>query len=355
MSYLRKLVQLGMLLSFALSASAGEPLRAQTPYRIGVLYWSMNIPGQVAMRGGLEAEAARINIDAGLLGERGVSLIKRVAGDGVEGIERQIAQMNELVSEGVDLIIVQPTDNAALARPLQAANRAAIPVIAYDQYISGGDLASYITSDNYRAGYLDGEYVASRFSPDHTLRTILIEYPHVSSTVERVDGFLDALKGRGQRYRILDSYNAVEPQSGREAGEALLRDYPEPGSVDVVFAVNDGGGLSVIDALREAGRNEIVVATVDGDPRSVRGIGEEPMVRVDAAQFCGPMGEIAMRTAYRLLQGEEVAVHILLPAFPVSAETRHLFTSWHGPIPARFDKPWPSEQPRWDNRLQQHR
>ena len=67
-----------------------------------------------------------------------------MAGDGSEGIERQIGQMLALVKSRVDLIIVQPTDNAALTAPLRAANRAGIPVVAYDQYISGGELAAFV-------------------------------------------------------------------------------------------------------------------------------------------------------------------------------------------------------------------
>jgi ABC-type sugar transport system substrate-binding protein len=39
-------------------------------YKIGVLYWSMNIPGQVAMRAGLEAEARRLDEDASKRGAR---------------------------------------------------------------------------------------------------------------------------------------------------------------------------------------------------------------------------------------------------------------------------------------------
>ena len=96
------------------------------PYKVGVLYWSMNVPGQVAMREGLEAEAARINASATEERGRPVELLPRVAGDDEAGIERQITQMNELIEAKVDILIVQPTDNAALARPLRKANAAHI-------------------------------------------------------------------------------------------------------------------------------------------------------------------------------------------------------------------------------------
>jgi ribose transport system substrate-binding protein len=259
-------------------------------FRVGVLYWSMNIPGQVAMRAGLEAEAARINAAAHTDGRPSVKLEARVAGDGEIGIENQIRQMEEMVAMGVDCLIVQPTDNAALAAPLRAANQAKIPVVAYDQYISGGTLAAYRTSDNYQAGYLDGEYIAAKFAAEKEIRLILVEYPQVSSTVERVNGFLDALRENGRQYKILKSYFAVEPISGEKAGRDILRDFPQPGNIDVVFTVNDGGGLAVVNVLAAAGRSEIMVATIDGDPASVNNIMAGRLTVIDSAQFCGPLG-----------------------------------------------------------------
>ena len=168
----------------------GEP----DPYEVGVLYWSKTIEGQVAMRVGFEREIARVDSRARAAGARGIELVRRVAGDGAAGIENQIRQMKALLARRPDLLVVQPTDNAALAKELVAANRLGVPVIAYDQYISGrGRLLSYVTSDNHQAGYLNGEYVASLFPDQRPIKLVLVDYPHVSSTVERVDGFLDGL------------------------------------------------------------------------------------------------------------------------------------------------------------------
>jgi ribose transport system substrate-binding protein len=324
-------------------------------FRIGVLYWSMNIPGQVAMRQGLEAEVARINRNAAASGSAKVELIPRVAGDGPDGIRRQIHQMTELLGQKPDLLIVQPTDNAALAEPLRAANRAGIPVIAYDQYISGGKLAAYITSDNYQAGYLDGEYIASLFPNQNLIRLVLVIYPHVSSTVERQDGFLDAFRHSRQRFRILKTYEAVQPEEGRAAGQAILRDFPRPGSVDAVFTVNDGGGLSVVDALAAAGRNEIIVASIDGDPKSVTNIRNHRLTRIDSAQFCGPLGAEAMKTAYAILLGRPSPRRILVPVFPITSDTLSRYPGWLGPIPSRFRKPWNAQDPDWEGRLRTDR
>jgi ribose transport system substrate-binding protein len=315
--------------------------------RIGVLYWSMNIPGQVAMRKGLEDEANRLNMAASRSDQPLIELIPVVAGDGVAGVERQIAQMFDMVQQKPDIIIVQPTDNAALAEPLRAANRAHIPVVAYDQYISGGTLAAYISSDNHQAGYLDGEYLAAQFANEKAIKLILVEYPRVSSTVERLNGFLDALRDHGQAYQILKTYEAVEPVAGQRAGKQILQDFPIKGSIDAVFSVNDGGGLSVVDVLAAAGRTEILIATIDGDPKSVENIRQHRLTHIDAAQFCGPLGAEALKAAYAIATGQETPHQALVPVFPITRGTLSRYPGWGGPIPESFTKPWVARSPVW--------
>ncbi|MDZ7657027.1 MAG: sugar ABC transporter substrate-binding protein [Sulfurimicrobium sp.] len=333
----------GVMIPGAYSAVPSEQV-----LRVGVLYWSMNIPGQVAMRKGLEEEARHINDMAKRQGLPSVQLIPQVAGDGVPGVERQIAQMFEMVKQKPDIIIVQPTDNAALAAPLRAANRAGIPVVAYDQYISGGALAAYITSDNHQAGYLGGEYLAAQFPDKQAIKLILLEYPRVSSTVERLNGFLDALRDHGQAYKILKAYEAVEPVGGQRAGRHILLDFPDKGSVDAVFSVNDGGGLSVVDALANAGRTEIMVATIDGDPKSIENIRSGRLTRIDAAQFCGPLGAEAIRAAYAIATGQATPRQALVPVFPITLDTLTRYPGWGGPIPGKFTKPWVARNPVWE-------
>lgn len=320
-------------------------------YRVAVLYWSATIPGQLAMRKGLESEVESINKAARETGAPGVILETRVAGDGDSGIEKQIEQMKEAIASRPDVIIVQPADNAALAEPLREANKAAIPVVAYDQYISGGKLAAYRTSDNYQAGFLDGEFIASKFSTNAEIRLVLVEYAHVSSTVERVNGFLEALGEYKRRYKILKSYSAVDPISGRKVAEQFLRDFPGTNSVDVIFTVNDGGGVPIVELLAAAGRTEILVATVDGDPTSVKNIQEGRLTVVDTAQFCGPLGAEAMAAAYALAMGKKPERQALVPVFPITSNTLSLYPGWQGPIPKVLDKPWPSHSPQWEGRL----
>lgn len=311
-------------------------------YRVGLLRWSDSIEGQIAMNRGFEAAIAEAR-SGGLR----IEVEARIAGDGVAGQERQIDQFREMVAAGVNLIVVQPTDNAALTAPLREANEAGIPVVAYDQFIVGGELAAFVTSDNRQAGTLDGEYIAHIFPTAQTLKIVLVEYPQVSSTVERVDGFFSALRFHHQPFEIVRTYQAVEPVGGRAVAERILQDFPEPGSFDVLFTVNDGGGLPIVEALAAAGRREIRVATVDGAPASLQNLREGRLTVIDAAQHCGAIGREAVRVALRILRGQSVPRRVLVPTFPVTRETLGRYGGWDAPMPEAFDKPWPSEHPRW--------
>lgn len=210
---------------------------------------------------------------------------------------------------------------------------------------------SFVTSDNYQAGFLGGEYISHLFEGKKDLAIALVEYPHVSSTVHRVDGLIDALETYKIPYRIVKRYEAVEPVMGQKVGRQILEDFPQPGLLDVIFTVNDGGGLAVVEALEKAGRTDIAIATVDGDPRSVERIKKGGITRIDAAQFCGPMGAVALRTAYDRLNGKKVGKEILIPVFPVTQETLGRYPGWLGPIPASFEKPWRSVTPVWSGQI----
>jgi len=319
-------------------------------YRVGVLYWSMNIEGQVAMRKGLEEAAGIINRDLKTKGDR-LTLIPYVAGDGAAGIVNQIKQMDEVItSKRVDLIIVQPTDNAALVAPLLKANAKKIPVVTYDQYIVKGEIASYVTSNNYQAGFLAGEYLASLFEDSLEMKIVLVEYPKVSSTVERVDGFIDALYKEKQKFKIIATYEAVEPVSGKKAGADILWKFPNKKSIDAIFTVNDGGGLEIVSALNKAGRNEIKIATVDGDPKSVLNLKANRNTVVDAAQFCAEIGRQSMVVGWKILEGKKYPKKILVPTFPITHATVEQYPGWMGKIPKSFEKPW-KKGSFWSNEL----
>jgi len=316
-------------------------------YRVAALYWSMDIEGQVAMRKGVEQRAQQITKTT----EDKILIEPYVAGNGREGAKRQIEQFYSVLKDRtpVDLIIIQPTDNSALIGPLQLANKLKIPVIAYDQYILGGELTSFITSNNYQAGKLNAQYIEKLYPNDYEIKLILVEYPRVTSTIDRVEGFIDTFKKVHQNFKILKSYSAVEPVGGKKVGEEILKDFPDKNSVDVIFTINDGGGLPIVEVLAKAKRNEIKVAAIDGDPRSIQNIRDKKLTVINSAQFCSQIGRESMQAGYDFLKNKKVSRRMLIPTFPVTTKTLGSYTGMEGELPKAIKLPWSKK--RWQNQI----
>lgn len=70
-----------------------------------------------------------------------------------DDIPTQTQQIDQMITQGVDLLIIASIDGTALTSQLEAAGAAGIPVIAYDRLINGSENVDfYVTFDNYNVG-----------------------------------------------------------------------------------------------------------------------------------------------------------------------------------------------------------
>jgi D-xylose transport system substrate-binding protein len=70
----------------------------------------------------------------------------------------QNSQAENLLTQGVDVLLVAPHNGKTAATIVEAAHKAGVPVLAYDRIINDSDLDLYISFDNVRVGELQGDY-----------------------------------------------------------------------------------------------------------------------------------------------------------------------------------------------------
>lgn len=300
-------------------------------YKVAALYWSMKIEGQVIMRKGLEESLEAYN-KSQTNKQKKIELIPFVAGEGSQGVQNQYKQFKEAIEQNPDLIIIQPTDNAVLSEGLKIANQKNIPVVVYDQYIVDGHMSAMITSDNFGAGWNNGIYISELFDDNKEIKIVVFQYSRISGTTERVDGFLSSLRKRGQKFKVLQKYEAVDPVSGKIAAENFLKDFPEKNSVDVIFTVNDGGGNTIVDILSAANRNELIHATVDGDPVAIENLKNNRLTVVNAAQYCAEIGRQSFKTALQILQKKPYQSKVFIPTYTIHKNSLKDYPGWSGRI-----------------------
>lgn len=75
-------------------------------------------------------------------------------------VENQVAQIENMITKGVDVLVIASIDGEALTSVLTQAEKQEIPVIAYDRLIMNSDHVSYYaTFDNFQVGVLQGKYI----------------------------------------------------------------------------------------------------------------------------------------------------------------------------------------------------
>ena len=105
---------------------------------------------------------------------------------------KQTSQIENFITKKVDIILLNAVDTKGIAAAVQQAKDAGIPVIAVDTNAEGGVDAT-VTSDNYQAGKLAGEYVIEQLGGKGKIA--IIDGPPVSAVTDRIKGFEDAIKG----------------------------------------------------------------------------------------------------------------------------------------------------------------
>ncbi len=107
--------------------------------------------------------------------------------------ERQVQQIDSLVSTGIDLLIVAPNQVATITPAIDRAFDKGIPVIVFERKTNSQKYTAFISADNYEMGRQMGEYVATQLHGKGRVLEVM-GLKGSSPAIERDKGFTDALK-----------------------------------------------------------------------------------------------------------------------------------------------------------------
>ena len=85
---------------------------------------------------------------------------------------RQVNDIQNMLADGVDLLIVAAIDGEALNTAMDEAATAGVPVIAYDRLIMNDAVSYYVSFDNYTVGTLQGQFVVDTLDLDNAGDTV---------------------------------------------------------------------------------------------------------------------------------------------------------------------------------------
>lgn len=203
--------------------------------------------------------------------------------------EQQVNDIQNMLSQGVDLLIIAAIDGNGLNTVMNDAGAAGVPVIAYDRLIMNDNSSYYVSFDNYTVGKLQGEFVRDALDLDNAAGPFNMEFtagdPADNNAGYFFNGAFDVLKP------YIDSGKLVVP-SGQTAFDSVATDqwqtdvaldraqnvlasyYSDGTKLDAWLCSNDSTSMGVTQAVTQdyAGGNTVIITGQDGDVANLRNI-----------------------------------------------------------------------------------
>lgn len=273
-----------LALSFALSSAA---LAKET---IALTVSTLDNPFFVSLKDGAQKKADELGY-------------KLVVLDSQNDPAKELSNVEDLTVRGAKVLLINPTDSAAVGNAVAIANRNKIPVITLDRGAAKGDVVSHIASDNVAGGKMAGDFIAQKLG--NGAKVIQLEgLAGTSAARERGEGFKQAIDE--YKFTVLASQPAdFDRTKGLNVTENLLA---SKGDVQAIFAQNDEMALGALRAVGAANKKVLIVG-FDGTDDGVKAV-KSGKLAATIAQQPELIGSLGVEAADKILKGEKVEAKI---------------------------------------------
>jgi simple sugar transport system substrate-binding protein len=274
----------------ALAASIAGPALSEDSIRIGFIT-KFPVPFFATMENAAKAYAAA---------NPGVEIVYG-QGASATDIEGQIAQIESMMTKGVQGIAVTPVD-PTVAPALDKAVAAGIKVVLLDNNIPDwNNRTALATTNNYNAGKIAGEYLKSVLKNGDSLG-ILEGVPGVPSLDDRVKGMFDGLKGVDVKVAGKGATDCTE-EKGINVAQDLLTANPD---LKAIYSACGPPAAGAAQAIKNAKLNHrVILVGFDfccGEAEAMTAGIEDASV----AQFPAKMSELGVDALVKAIRGEKV-------------------------------------------------
>ena len=169
----------------------------------------------------------------------------------------QIGQIENFISSGCDLIMVHPSDAAAVEDVCAQAREAGIKVMCWDDPMENTD-ANWILDNTYlgtEIGKLAGAFINEHYSEDNKAEVIVIGYPQTKILLEREEGIMMGLEEvAAGKYEVVANQAGIIASDAQTAVETTLQAHP---NAKVVAGIGAGAMIGADEALNIYTNGEI--------------------------------------------------------------------------------------------------
>ncbi|MEM9404728.1 MAG: sugar ABC transporter substrate-binding protein [Acidobacteriota bacterium] len=222
-------------------------------------------------------------------------------------LSQQVALVEQMMTRGVDAIVIAPADSKALIPVLARAQRSGIAVVNIDNrldtdaLVEAGVSIPFVGPDNREGARAVGEVLNATLEPSSKVG-IIEGIPTAFNSQERRGGFEEAMASRG--HEVVDTQSGGWEQAAASVVAAgMLRAHPD---LAAILCANDSMALGAVAAANQSGREGVTIVGFD-NIRAVRDLVEEGRVLATADQHADQLAVYGIEAALEILQGETPA------------------------------------------------
>ncbi|MBR6164799.1 MAG: sugar ABC transporter substrate-binding protein [Clostridia bacterium] len=227
--------------------------------------------------------------------------------------EKQLNLIEDMISQGIVAMFVNPVDKDGITPGLDALKNAGIPMFGFDTEVAEMSyLITYAGSDNYNAGKVCGEDLVAKLPDGGPI--IVLDSPTMQSVVDRTNGFLEAIEGHG--FEVVAQIDCMGNQEqGNLNGTDALIAHPD---AVAIFGGNDPTALGAA-AAAEAAQSTCLIYGVDGSP-DIKALIADGKVTGTGAQSPISIGKTIAELYYQWKAGEAVEARYPIPTFMINSD-----------------------------------
>jgi ribose transport system substrate-binding protein len=233
---------------------------------------------------------------------------------------QQKSDIENVLTMKPDAIVSIPVDTVSSESVFKDAAKKGVKIVFMDNcpdnMTAGVDYTAVVSADNYGNGVAAAEIMGEKLGGKGKIALVYYD-ANFFVTNQRDNAFRQTMKDKYPNITIVEEAGFADVQKGETVGSALLTKYND---LNGIFATWDIPAEGVVSAIRAAGRNDVVVTTIDLGNNVARMLAEDGIVKGLGAQRPYDQGVAeALLVGYALL-GKKAPSYVALPPLKVTHE-----------------------------------
>ena len=272
-------------------SSDSAQVKAEKSLEIAVIPKSLSHQFWMQVRAGAEAAGK----------EAGASILWQGTAKETE-VVKQIDIVQDMISRGVDALVLAACDENALIGPVEKATQKKIPVITIDSGVKSEAPLSFVATDNIKGAEIAAQTLAKLIGEEGEVGLIPF-VPGAATSEMREQGFKTGLKAFPKMKLVSTLYCMSDVAKAMDVTQDMLTSNPE---IKGIFAANEAAAIGAAQALRAKGlTGKVKLVAFDASEEEINSL-KEGVIQALIVQNPFNMGYLGVRAALDALQDKPV-------------------------------------------------